>query len=486
MNYTDMYKEAAGSRAVNLLLNLVGRNQTKLDKALSNSKVQSWLPRLATRWTYANKVRPRGSAIDAKELAWLAKALGVDLATTVPGKALVKGTVGLAPKVNPFGKQWFARRFPLSRPLGVGGYAYLLASMFPAWSKSKAQAGASKAKAGWNNLVDYMNDTDKGVGTRLIAGPQGSVVSLFNPASGLTGGVDYVPAKWIDIVQKVIPGEAGKTTAHLTAKGGAMALLAAGLVGSYRLGKHLSDLGAVEKADRPGKGMAGQLSTTFEGDLSGEEEQKKAASEERNPYDIYSPGNFTAQNLTATALPIGTLLLAAGLTYKGIDSVFDKLRNRRLDKAIDQKEQAVKKLITARAQIAKGGQSMEGATAATAPLKDSAVYTKEAAQDKIAVIPETVQLFGTLSAAVILASAIGAYSYASAADENNIKYKAYRKALKEYAKAKSGMSPITMAPTNAANYFAAIDAAKGDKALTPRQQPSYDSDALNKPISVSF
>jgi len=483
----DMNKQAAGSKALTALLNLIGRKQPKIDKLMASTKGQAWLPRLATRWTYANKVRPKGSAIDAKELAWLAKAFGSDMYKTVPLKATGGAAKLLATKGNPLSKEWFASNIGGSRIAGSAGYIALLASMFPAWTRSKSEAAGAKVKAGLNQFVEYMNDTNKGIGTRVIAGPDGSVVSLFNPASGLTGGKDYVPAKWIDAVQKFIPGEAGKTTAHLTAKGGAMALLAAGLVGSYRLSKHLKDLGDIDKVDRPGKGMAGQLSTTFAGDLSGEDdEQKKAASAQSNPYDIYSPGNFTAQNLTATAIPIGTLLLAAGLTYKGVDSVFDKIRNKRLDKAIDQKEQAVKKLITARAQLAKGSQSMEGAEAATAPLKDSAIYTKEAAQEKVALIPETVQLFGTLSAAVLLASAIGAYSYAGASDENNIKYKAYKKALKEYAKAKSGISPITMAPTNASNYFAAIDAAKEDKPATPRQQPSYDADALNKPISVSF
>ena len=229
------------------------------------------------------------------------------------------------------------------------------------------------------------------------------------------------------------------------------------------------------------------MSTTFEGDLSGEDKkQKKAASEKPGPYDIVSPGNFTTQNLTATALPVGTFLLAAGLTYKGVDELFDKLRNKRLDKAIAEKEQAVKRLIAARAQVAKGAQSMGAASAAVAPISDNQIYTKAASQEKAAaVIPETVQLFGALSAAVILASAIGSYAYTSASDEDNLKYKAYKKALKEYAKAKTGMTPITMAPSDSSEYFASIDAAK-QQSNTPRNQPMYDADALNKPISVSF
>ena len=400
------------------------------------------------------------------------------------GGDLVRGTGRALSGLGDFSSELVKRNFLTVLLAGIPLGAYTTKRWFP----GAFDIGASKVRDVINNTRDYINDTKNGVGTRVIAGPQGSVASLFNPVSGLTGGVDYVPKSYIDFVQKYIPGDAGKTTAHLTMKGGAMALLAAGLVGSYRAARHLGDLRSIDKADRPSKDLASQLSTTFEGDLSGEpeERQKKAASEEPGAYDIVSPGNFSAQNLTATAIPVGSLLLAAGLAYKGVDAVFDKIRNKRLDSAIAEKEQAVKKLITARAQIAKGGQAMESASAATAPLADSSVYTKAASQEKIAIIPETVQLFGTLSAAVILASALGSYAYTSASDEDNLKYKAYKKALKEYAKAKSGMTPITMAPSGASDYFAKIDAAKQGQPTTARQLPSYDSDSLNKPISVSF
>ena len=351
---------------------------------------------------------------------------------------------------------------------------------------------ADTTKENLTEFWNYINDTKNGVGTRVVAGPHGSKASLFNPASGLTGGVDWVPQNYIDFVQKYIPGQAGATTAHMTMKAGAMALLAAGLVGGYRTVRHIKDLGSIEAANRPGKDLSGQLSTTFAGDLSGEDdEQKKAASlrktaQENKVTEIMSPGNFTAQNLTATALPIGTLLLAAGLAYKGVDTVFDEIRNKRLDNAIAEKDKAIKQLITARAQIAKGSQNIGAVDSAIAPIADKDIYTKAASQDKIAVIPETVQLVGTLSAAMLLASAIGSYSYTSAGDENNLKYKAYKKALQEYAKAKSGITPITVAPKNAPSYFAAIDAAGQKEAPTARQLPAIDTDALNKPISISI
>lgn len=345
-------------------------------------------------------------------------------------------------------------------------------------------------------LKDKAQGTDNGAPTQQIAGPSGSVLSLLNPISGITGGIDYVPKRYIDFWQNRLPDHKNTAglIAHGTFKAGAIGLLAAALTGGYRAARHLSDIGSIDKANRPGKDMAGQLSTTFEGNLSGEdEEQKKAASiktaqntAQPDPYKIMSPGNFTAQNLTATAIPLGVLLLSAGLAYKGVDSAFDKLRNKRLDSAIAEKDQAVKKLITARAQLAKGEASMDAANAATADLKDSDVYTKAASQDKQAIAREAVQLFGTATAAVILASAIGSYAYTAASDENNLKYKAYKKALKEYAKAKSGITPITVAPKDAPSYFAAIDNAGKKQAPTARELPSYDADSLNRPISISI
>lgn len=434
------------------------------------------------------------------------QAAGGAVAGKAAGKAAGAGAKAAAKAIA----KWINTHGKIDTLALGGGAALLLTKLFPKqvghgveFVTETVPKTFGLAKDKTEDLYNNLNDLAKtmknqaigtdssGYGLRTVAGPNGSVSSLFNPFSGLTGTVDYVPGKWIDAVQKVIPGEAGKTTAHMTAKAGAMMLLAAGLVGGYRTLRHVGDIVNMDKATRPGKNMASQLSTTFEGDLSGEDKkQKKAASEDNSAppgkYDIRNPGNFTPWMLSATALPLGTFLLASALAYKGVDSVFDKFRNKRLDRSIKEKEQAVKKLITARAQQAKGGVTSGTADAATEDLRDSDIYTKSASQNKIAIIPETVQLVGVSSAAILLASAIGAYHYTASADENNIKYKAYKKALKEYAKAKSGMTPITVAPTNSADYFAGIDAAAGNRPVTPRSQPAYDSDALNKPISVSF
>lgn len=375
--------------------------------------------------------------------------------------------------------------------LGAGGYNLLTGDK----RQSKLTRFTSPTFDTAGKAISYVGDAlgggieDAGKKLNSPSGPiattkfsPGALVSTFNPISGITGGKDYVPAGLVSAIQKVLPGHKGELAAHAVTKVGASALLAAGLVGAYRAAKHVGDLGSIDSKSTAGKGMSSQLSTTFSGNLGDEDEQKKTAAEG----DIMAPANFSVQNLTGTALPLASMLLAAGLTYKGVDAAFDKIRNKRLDNAISQKEQAVKNLITARARLAKGDLSDANVQDATATLKNKDIYTKAASQNKEAVVQEGVQLFGTLSAALLLASAIGSYAYTSASDENNLKYKAYKKALREYAKNKSGMTPITVAPKDAPSYFAAIDAAKEQKLDTPRDLPAYDADALNKPISVSF
>lgn len=300
------------------------------------------------------------------------------------------------------------------------------------------------------------------------------LANTLNPVSGIMGGVDYVPGG----VLKAF-GEGNERAAHTAFKTGAIGLLAAGLISGYRASQHAGEMRDLKNADRPGKGLASQVSTTFSGKLSGKKRKKK---QEKTAAEVMPTNNFTVDTLMKSAIPTGALLLAGALAYRGVDETMDARRNKQLDKAIAAKEDAIKNLITARARVAKGTAEEEDIKAAIRPLTGDNIYVKEAAAD---LVGRGVQTAGVLASAIVLASALGAYAYTSAGDENNLKYKAYKKALKEYAKNKSGMTPITIAPTDAGSYFAGIDEGE-QKKVTPRQLPQLDTDALNQPISVSF
>ena len=317
--------------------------------------------------------------------------------------------------------------------------------------------------------------------------PKGSYWNTFNPISSVTGGVDKIPEWYV----KLFPNTArGKQTAHLSFKAGATGLLAAALVGGYRTAKHYAEMDELSESDRPSKGIAGQLSTTFEGELtdskskSRKKKQKKEASGGRIP----DPGILTWQNFLGSSIPLGASLLAASLMYNGVDKYFDKKRNEALDEAIKSKEDAIKQLITARARMAKGTGSDSEIAAATKDLGSKDIFVKGASQDKKALLSmnDILQHFGALTSAVIIASALGSYYYTSAGDDNNVAYKAYQKAMKEYAKNKSGITPITIAPTDATSYFEKIDEGADNTDTSARKQPSIDTDDMNKPISISF
>lgn len=493
MNYIDVQKGMTKVAIPSWLLKL-GPRAAKAEKLNKHVLKAMRDPKIIKAFRAGKHPRLLRRILNTPDQARLNRAIALD-ATSAPFRAGGKGSVWLLKYLT--GNTNVAPGFKAvagragTAAFRLAGLDLLASAVSPSWRNTQL----GWLNKGWNKATDkgaqgvqkIVKALDTPTQTALATtkfSPE-ALVSTFNPFSGLTGGKDYVPVGLVSAIQKVLPGHKGELAAHAVTKAGASALLAAGLIGAYRTARHIGDLGAVDSKGSAGKGMSGHLSTTFSGNLGDgkeDEEQKKVAAEG----DIMAPANFSAQNLTGTALPLASMLLASALTYKGVDYAFDKLRNKRLDNAIAQKEQAVKNLITARARLAKGDLTDANIQEATAPLKDKDIYTKAASQDKEAVVQEGVQLFGTLSAALLLASAIGSYAYTSASDENNLKYKAYKKALREYAKNKSGMTPITVAPKDAPSYFAAIDAAREQKPDTPRSLPSYDADALNKPISVSF
>ena len=349
------------------------------------------------------------------------------------------------------------------------------------WGTAKAVSGAGTgywAGRGITSLIKNKQTGQATFGNPVDLYEKGSYLNTINPLSSAMGGIDRIPAWYAKLFPQT---KGGLQTAHQTFKAGAIGLLAAGLVGGYRAMKHYDDMEDLEEADRPGKELAGQLSTTFSGDLI---PQEKTAASGRVP----GSGVFTWQNFFGTAIPTSAALLAASMAYSATDNYFDKRRNQALDKSIAAKEDAIKQLIAARARMAKGIGTPEELNTATEDLGDKDVYIKDASVDKKALLGlnDLFQHFGATTAAVILASAIGSYAYTSASDENNLKYKAYKNGLKAYAKNKSGITPITIAPTNAQSYFDFINGDKTKEEVTPREKPELDTDSLNKPISISI
>lgn len=343
-----------------------------------------------------------------------------------------------------------------------------------------------------------------------------SYLNTFNPFSGFFGGGDKVP-QW---AYSIVPNDPDMS--HLLFKSGACALLAAGIVGGARAIKHLNTVSEMADKDNPAGKLKSQISTTFEMPLKQTKkawqngDSGKSGGSSETPAYYHGTGEpgagghyqstFSWANALGMALPVGATLLAATLAYKGVDSLVATRRNRILDDAIKGKGDAIKSLMQTRARIAKGNITEQELQEANAAVNNEDIYIKNASVDKKAGIfdgikkfidgfstNETVhgqvaqsawQTYGLLAASLLVLSAAGGYAYYSKADKNNIRFKALQKGLKEYAKNKAGLQPVTIVPEGAADYFGEIDGQ--EKPVTVRQEPTVDPDALNKPISVTL
>lgn len=318
---------------------------------------------------------------------------------------------------------------------------------------------------------------------------KGSYTNTLNPISGVLGGGDRVPEWWMKLFDTTT--DAGKLKAGIAFKSLACSLLAAGLVGGYRAIKHFNRVADMAEADNPAGKLRSQLSTTFEGRLE-PKEASAALSKTAEKWDgkaVAMPA-ISWQNLFGMSIPLGASLLAASLAYSGVDHWAAARRNRKLDTAIQAKDRAVKSLMKTRARIAKGNISQQELDTTMDALNDDDLYIKEAKgglQDRgplEAGAQAGISTFGLLGALLLMASAVGSYKYFSEADPNNIKYKVSKRSLSDYARNKTGMTPVTVIPTDNQAFFSSIDAP--GKATTKQRPPEIDTTSTGKPITVTL
>lgn len=313
----------------------------------------------------------------------------------------------------------------------------------------------------------------------------GSYFSTLNPFSGIMGTSDRVPEWFMNIMPGDIAGKDSKHMAHLLFKTGSCALLAAALVGGYRAAKHFQTASSLEAKDSTAKKVTAGLANSFATNMS------KGASSKGDGKWIERPSMGSFANVAGSILPVGATLLAASVAYGMVDDWADNRRNKLLTDAITRKQNAVKQLIQTRGRIARGTVTDREIASANNLVESNNIYVKQASLDKQALFGaimdaprKSFQGFGLLSAALLVASAIGGYEYFKATDEDNIRFKATEKGLNEYAKHKVNTSTVNIVPTDATRYFDKIDA--GAPKETDRTAREIDTDEMNKPISISL
>lgn len=328
---------------------------------------------------------------------------------------------------------------------------------------------------------------------------KGSWVNTANPFSQMFNATDRIPAKWVSMFPNT---EGGQRAAHLTFKAGFDAFLAAGAIALYRALQHADRMAGLAKSDSPAKGMQSQLSTTFAGSLEAAPQKKEAATTE-----LAQPAVVSVGNAMSAALPLGAVILATSLAYRATDNYLDKRRNDALDQAISSKENMLKKLIKTRARLAKGNAPERETQRALGGIDNESLYVKNAALKKKGgfwdVIRGTAGGYAALNSLVLAAAAVGSYAYFSKADENNVRYRAMKHGLQEYARVKSGFSPVAIIPTKSRKFFSEIDDENSQekkrkkdqvtKVLDPltklksvREEMPVLTDTYNKPISLTL
>ena len=313
-----------------------------------------------------------------------------------------------------------------------------------------------------------------------------SWAQLFNPFSVFMGGGDRYP----EFVARMFP-YSQRDKAWMVSKIGAVSILAAALAGGTRALQHASRMQELAESDAPTKNIRSDLGTTFNIALGADDDGKKKKKSMGKTAELdqeveWPAATDIAANVVNTGLPIAAFALAAAAAYKGVDAIADKRRVDVLDDAIVRKRKAVKRLMQARAQQARGTISDKEVDDALAAAAANENYIKTAQDEGVTRMAtrDILAGIGLLMVGLTGASAIGAYKYFSASDPANIKYKAIKKGLKEYAKTKAAGTPLTIVPTDAAQYFGAIAGGNGQQELSVRQQPEITQ--ANKPISITL
>lgn len=305
---------------------------------------------------------------------------------------------------------------------------------------------------------------------RYMAESGGINARLFNPFSAFSrSGVDKYP----EFFAHLAPNSA--RAGWLAAKVSAAALLGAALFGVARGVQGLADAAAEERESDPAKKMRKQVGTTFS--YGGE---KKNAS-----VKVERPGMLNVvDNAVDVAAPALALLLSGLGVYKAVDKAADKIWTAKTDKSLAANDAMVRRLVETRARLASGkasDQEVEDTLAAA----EGRGYVKSASDNRPStMVANLATAIGLLTAGAGLLTGIGAYKYFKESNPDNIRYKAMKRGLSEFARLKAEGTPITVSadPEMLARIDAGKDEEEGDGAV--REQP--EAEATRKPLKLTL
>ena len=285
---------------------------------------------------------------------------------------------------------------------------------------------------------------------------QGSWLSTINPLSQLSTSnkPDYMPEWW----DKYIPASSPDTR-YLLWKSAVMSLMAAAIVGGGRLIQHIGKVNEIRQTDQPGHALNNQMGSSFEMTSVAKKKKKKKggwfSSDDDDETEEDRQLKTAAEDWLGVAVPTGAALLTAALTYAATDAWADKRKGEILQDRVANKNDYLKKLIIARARNAKGKLTERDLRKALRrpDFEDAEIQIKQGANDTSSSISAAV---GLLALGLLGVTTYGSYKYFEANNPNNIKYKAYKKGLEEYAATRSNKTPLTVGSSDA-EIFKKID-----------------------------
>ena len=317
---------------------------------------------------------------------------------------------------------------------------------------------------------------------------KGSLLSTINPLSQVMMGVDYVPG-WLMKATPFSP-----TATHLAFKSALLAAAAAAAVGGSRYLLHREKMDELKKRDNPGSQLKGNLGTTFEFPIAELAEEDPSGKQAAPPKPQPKTAGM-AGNVFATVVPSAIALAAAAISYQQVDKWAEDRKARILTNAVEGKSKALQNLVALRARIPQGLVTPQEYDSTMGSLKGSDLYIKEGSAKKAAADSNEgalnsfnrlgnagLAIFGLLGAAALLGTGYGAYTYFSAANPANIRYRALKAGLDEYAKQKAAMTPITMMPVDTDKIVKKLDGTP-DQTL-PRDLPEYNTNSIRQPVAI--
>lgn len=277
-----------------------------------------------------------------------------------------------------------------------------------------------------------------------------SFANTINPFSKMVGGTDpeYVPKGLIKLIKGMSnspswTSDKAAKTAHVASKVVGSGLTAAALFAALRLGAQYAQLG--------------------KSNLAGRTAGDRLAQQYQNPVDpLIQAGVTKKAGLDPYASSLATLpflaaLFGAATAYKKADQYADQKYSEQLDKDIDSQLKQINSLGLRAIRKARGAQQ---------PIKKKAA----------ARIPAVLS-----SAALLLAGAgvVIGYKTQRAYDQNYIKYKAFKKGLDQYSRAKKAQNELATSPISNQT-LASLDPADMNKNTAPQ----LDSQDVYKPVEI--